>query len=68
MFVVETMVEKTWWQWAIQIIVPMILFLSYGKANEKEFKSEHPIASLILWIGVYFVFYVYVNLVRDGIL
>ena len=62
------MVEKTWWQWAIQVIVPVILFLSYGKVNEEEFKSKHPIANLILWIGVYVVFNVYVDLVRNGIL
>ena len=62
------MVKETWWQWVIQIIVPVILFLSFGKVNEKEFKSEHPVANLILWIGVYVVFNVYVNLVRNGIL
>ena len=61
------MVEKTWWQWVIQVIISVILFLSYGKTNEKEFKSEHPIAILIIWIVVYVVFNAYVNLVRDGI-
>ena len=63
-----SMVEKTWWQWVIQVIVPVILFISYGIVNEEEFKSKHPIANSILWIGVYVVFNVYVDLVRNGIL
>jgi len=62
------MVEKTWWQWAIQVIAPVILFLSYGKVNEEEFKSKHLIANSILRIGVYYVFHMYINLVRNGIL
>ena len=57
-----------WWQWVIQVIVPVILFLLYGKVDEEEFKSEYPIASLILRIGLYVVFSVYVDLVRNGIL
>ena len=57
------MVEKTWWQWAIQLIAPVILFLSYRKVNEEE-----PIANSFSWIGIYVVFNVYVDLVRNGIL
>ena len=60
------MKQISFWKWLLQTLLPFVLFVTYRETQVEPFTSEHQVASFVVLVVVYFVWHIYVDLVRDG--
>ena len=57
---------KNIWKWLLQIFLPVALFIAYAHTQVDPFSSEHTVARYVILAGLYFIWHIYVELVRNG--
>ena len=58
--------RKNIWTWLLQTFLPVVLFITYVRTQVEPFSSEHTVARYAILVGLYLVWHIYVDLVRDG--
>lgn len=53
------------WKWLLQTFLPVGLFVAYSSTQTEPFSSEHAIAKFVILVGLYTIWHIYVNLVRE---
>ena len=56
---------KNIWKWLLQTFLPVALFIVYEHTQVEPFSSEHAVARYAILVGLYLVWHIYVDLVRN---
>ena len=59
------MKRKSIWKWLLQTFLPVGLFVAYSSTQTEPFSSEHTIAKYVIMAGLYIIWNIYINLVRE---